>query len=372
MIDKGFKVDIISLKKTKIDNIHEKLNKYGLLDSTKTLKKFSLLTFLVNILLFPKNCFKILSIRLSKLSGLVVSNYQLLNSISNYDIVHAHYGHVGAFLSELKFLGVLSTGPKLVVSFHGNDIVPGKFEFYKFKYSKLVKDFSVLVANSIYTKDLLINCFPDSLTSVKILPASIDLSFLEHSQIKQSKKTITFLFCGRFIELKNPIFVLEIFKKLIELGFDIDLIMVGEGEELSKCKEFVIDNSLHNKVRFTGYLPQEGLIDVFLASDIFLFPGKIGPFGYAETQGLVIQEAQAMRLPVLISEVGGMKYGMINKKSGFIIKENDLDGFVDKAKMLLNDPNLRLEMGNNGYRFVKEYFSSHYLGSKLIKEIYTT
>src|SRR5690606_6123643 len=156
----------------------------------------------------------------------------------------------------------------------------------------------------------LVSCLPDAFDKIKILPASVNSDFLTNSLEKIPKKSIHFLFCGRFIELKNPLFVLEIFKKIYELDYSVKLTMIGEGELLSSCKEYVKKNGLVDLVDFPGYLPHEEIIPYYLCSDIFLFPGKKGEFGFAETQGLVLQEAQAMRLPILISDVGGMRHGM--------------------------------------------------------------
>src|SRR5690606_20694081 len=103
---------------------------------------------------------------------------------------------------------------------------------------------------------------------------------------------------------------------------------------------------------------------------IFLFPGIHDPdSGRCETQGLVVQEAQAMEIPVIVSDVGGIKYGMIDGVTGFVVREGDVEGFVRKIKQLVFDPGLRNKMGRAGRMFVVERYDNRVLGKKL-EEIY--
>ena len=71
------------------------------------------------------------------------------------------------------------------------------------------------------------------------------------------------------------------------------------------------------------------------SSDIFLLPGITEvSTGRAETQGIVILEAQSMELPVLVSDAGGMKYGVNNNHTGYVIAESCINSFVEKILLL--------------------------------------
>ena len=100
----------------------------------------------------------------------------------------------------------------------------------------------------------------------------------------------------------------------------------------------------------------------------FLFPGihEKGT-GRAETQGLVIQEAQAMELPVVVSDAGGMKYGLLDGVSGFVVQEGDIEGFAEKIELLINNGQLRVTMAKAGRNFVVQTFDTRILGDKLMQ-----
>lgn len=105
-------------------------------------------------------------------------------------------------------------------------------------------------------------------------------------------------------------------------------------------------------------------------SHVFLLPGIHDPVNKrAETQGLVLQEAQAMELPVVISDVGGMKYGIIPDETGFVVRENDITGFADAIEKFILNPQLIVEMGKKGRKFVVDKYDNKIIGAQLI-EIY--
>ena len=107
-------------------------------------------------------------------------------------------------------------------------------------------------------------------------------------------------------------------------------------------------------------------------SSVFLYPGIVDNTGRCENQGLVIQEAQAMQLPVVTSDVGGISEGLIDKKTGFLVEEGNIDAFVSKVLWLIDNPNRRKEMGKAGRQFVVENYESIILGERLIDIYYNS
>ena len=102
-------------------------------------------------------------------------------------------------------------------------------------------------------------------------------------------------------------------------------------------------------------------------SNVFLLPGTTDPDnGRAEAQGLVIQEAQAMELPVVVSDVGGMKYGLLTNESGFVINDGNIDGFVEVIEKLILNPKLKLKMGKAGRLLVEKKYENKILVKKLL------
>ena len=176
------------------------------------------------------------------------------------------------------------------------------------------------------------------------------------------------MFCGRLIKLKGADLAVNILNELINRGNkNIFLEIIGEGELRGEIKKSIKIKGLESFIHLKGKQTQEEIINSFESADLFLLPGIKDPIdGRCEAQGLVIQEAQAMELPVIVSDVGGMKYGLIPNKTGYVVKENDINGFADSIESLINDPQKAENMGKEGRKFVKDNYDSSILVDKLL------
>jgi len=76
----------------------------------------------------------------------------------------------------------------------------------------------------------------------------------------------------------------------------------------------------------------------------------------ADTYSWATLEAMAMGLPVIVSEVGGIGDIVIEGKTGFLVRPDDLDALTRRLQTLVEDPRGRREMGMRGRRRVEEQF----------------
>ena len=89
--------------------------------------------------------------------------------------------------------------------------------------------------------------------------------------------------------------------------------------------------------------------------------------GDKEGQGLVLQEAQGMGLPVLSTLHNGIPDGVLDGKSGFLVPERDVDGLAQKLDYLLENPQVWSEMGLAGRKFVEQHYDINKLNDKLVQ-----
>lgn len=99
---------------------------------------------------------------------------------------------------------------------------------------------------------------------------------------------------GRFDEMKNQSFLVDVFAQLLALHADNRLLLVGDGETFSEVREQAERLGLSDKVIFAGVqsCPERYL----QAMDVFAFPS------HAEGFGIAAVEAQTAGLPVLCSD----------------------------------------------------------------------
>jgi len=274
------------------------------------------------------------------------------------DLIHAHFGMVGNRVAYLKAQQILPDSVALITTFHGYDLAPNKLLKYKKNYRYLFAKGNAFTVNTPYLEGLLQQVLENK-KPCYILPVGLDTRFFRRESIIKETKNTSFnlVFCGKLIRLKGPDLAILIVKALHDLGYtETHLHIIGDGVLFSALQQQIVDLQLEAFVTLYGKQTQEQIKNIFAASDVFVLPGRIEEkTGRAETQGLVIQEAQAMTLPVIVSNVGGMKYGLLPNQSGFVVQEEDVAGFAAAIEKIILNPSLKKTMGEKGKEFVAQY-----------------
>ena len=107
-----------------------------------------------------------------------------------------------------------------------------------------------------------------------------------------------FLAATRFIKRKNVVRLIEAFGTYCqEVNQEEvwDLVICGSGPEESKIRQVIQDNHLENKVHLPGFITYDSLGDWYGLANAFIHPAL------QEQWGLVVNEAMAAGLPVLVS-----------------------------------------------------------------------
>jgi Glycosyltransferase len=390
LVDRGHDVTIFSFRKGNTEIVHKSVSDYNLLDKTvfnpqaptsKTARVAGAVSFIV------KN---ISQLGLRKLFG-IINPFRNTREVLNlkicylakwfftreaFDIVHVHFAGNAIDIAMLKERGLLGKA-KLVTSFHGFDIIPSRITEYNVIYDRVFKQTDIFTGNSQYTLDLLSKTVIDK-KKVFLLPEALRTNQFsrkkDNVEAQNDKNTVNILFCGRLVEFKAPDVAVEIMRVLVceRKITNIKLFIIGSGDLQKKLEELITRYGLYDHIFLLGGRTQEEVVEALSKADIFLLPGVHEALtDRAENQGLVIQEAQAMELPVVVSDAGGMKYGLIDGETGFVVKQKDIQGFANKLELLIQNKQLRIKMGAAGSNFVKQYFDTVVVGNTLEQLYYS-
>jgi glycosyltransferase involved in cell wall biosynthesis len=99
---------------------------------------------------------------------------------------------------------------------------------------------------------------------------------------------------GRFIDAKNHLYIIEIFKCLLKKEPNARLLLVGEGDLKQDIENRAKDEGISESIRFVGV--RQDIATMLQSMDVFLFPSIY------EGLGLVLLEAQAAGVPCIVSE----------------------------------------------------------------------
>jgi glycosyltransferase involved in cell wall biosynthesis len=132
-------------------------------------------------------------------------------------------------------------------------------------------------------------------------------------------------------EVKNISTVLKVVKALSEKRNDFELVLVGEGPDEDKYRQYCLENNLLDRIVFIkGYIQPDHIPAAICESDFLLL------YSHFETQGTVLLEAMSCGKPVLASEAGGMKE-LVNEKNGILVKIRNEQDLYEKLDFMLDN-----------------------------------
>jgi len=281
---------------------------------------------------------------------------KLYDVISKYkiDVLHVHYAipHAYAAYMAKKILYVNGYKIPIITTLHGTDItLVGNHPFYKpaVTFSINKSDIVTSVSNSLRddTRE-----FFGIERDIEVIPNFIDIdkydkkhNLCERNKIAHGDEQII-VHISNFRPLKRVVDVLKIFDKISQ-KVNSKLIMVGDGPEKKKAKDFLRQNDLKNKVIFLGNTNE--VDEILCSSDLFLLPSE------KESFGLSALEAMALKVPVISSNVGGLKELNINGNSGFTSDVGDIDSMSNNAIKILSNENLKKKFKSQAFENAKKY-----------------
>jgi len=140
-----------------------------------------------------------------------------------------------------------------------------------------------------------------------------------------------------------------ILEKVLKKMPDVYFYWVGDGQYRKKITDRL---EKFENFKWLGKLEYPDKIREFLEGiDVYaLITGM-------DLAPLTLKEAQLMEKPVIATNVGGDKEMMIDKKTGFLVKEGDSNDIIEKLNELLNNNVRAKEMGIEGTKLIKKEFN---------------
>lgn len=167
---------------------------------------------------------------------------------------------------------------------------------------------------------------------------------------RQSEKKYDFLFCGRFVAVKNPSFALAVARGVAQkLGRRISLAFMGAGELEPQLRVEAQSVADVLDVQFLGFAQQHELPARYAAARVFLFPTSWDPWG------VVANEACAAAVPVVVTPEAGAAGELIKDGVNGLVMPLDLTDWVNACADLLNDVARMEAMGKAGVERVQRY-----------------
>jgi glycosyltransferase involved in cell wall biosynthesis len=187
----------------------------------------------------------------------------------------------------------------------------------------------------------------------------VDSSLVESLPTQKESDRIKLLFLSRIIKEKGVFETLEAFERVSKKRGGVELIIAGDGEDFKELKERA---SKINNVRVVGYVEGESKRELFRESDIYCLPTN-----YGEGLPVSVLEAMFYGLPIVTTKMGGLRGFFKDKKMGYFVEPEDVEGLEQKIEALILDSENRKRIGE----FNTQYAQEHLTDSVVTDRIYT-
>ena len=192
-----------------------------------------------------------------------------------------------------------------------------------------------------------------------VLPNVVNLDMFHISEKNNNPCKIIHISCFED-KSKNISGLLESLKIIDDKGIDFQCTLIGEGMDLDLMKEKAKELQLINKVSFTGLLQGQALADELSSGDFLVLSSNY------ENMPVVILEALASGLPVVSTNVGGIKE-MIDDTKGILVEPRNKEALAEAMiKMIETHKNYDANYLRNsviekyGYESVGRFLDSIY------------
>lgn len=268
------------------------------------------------------------------------------------DVVHFEFGALAVNRMYLRDL----LGCKIVVSFRGYDLnFSGLDQAGYYDDVWAYADHIHCLGYDLWQRALRRGCPPEKPHTLIAPAIDIDRFSPAEREIAQNIGTpdrpLRLLSVGRLEWKKGYEYGLQAVKLLRESGLEVEYRIIGSGHYLDAIAFCRHQLGLEDCVHFLGPQPQSVVLDNMRWADIFMHA--------AVTEGFcnAVIEAQAMKLPVVTSDAGGLGENVIDGCTGFVVPRRNPHALAEKVRILAESPELRAKMGEAGRNHVIEHFA---------------
>jgi glycosyltransferase involved in cell wall biosynthesis len=263
------------------------------------------------------------------------------------DVVHAHALHQAARLRTVNIPVIIN--------------LPGAPNP---RYAADLQEADALVADGWAAQHL-----PETLgRTVERVPKGVDAELfhpdgasLRQALRLQDKRVV--ITVARLVPLKNLRLLLGAIAIVRNRVPNVHLVIVGDGPEAHALKRYAVELDLADAVTFVGYLPQRDTPPAYRAADVFALSSDF------DNSPNVLLEAMACGLPIVTTDVGGVREFVTERAGGRIVPPRNAAAFAAALEPYLNSVSAARDAGAYNRRLAVIEFSWRASAKRLL-EVY--
>lgn len=271
--------------------------------------------------------------------------------LRRFDVVNVHFLHDWGFTPQIIADGCFVASP------WGSDIVPPPGErppappLVELRKSLLRSAACVTAVGPTFARMVARFAGLDE-DRIDVVPFGVDLNLFRparHAPSEMVSSGIVGFFKG-FREVYGPKVLLRAIPIVLDALPGAGFELVGDGAQLDECRALAVELGIEPAIRWIPRQPNHRMPEHLARWDVTVIPS------FCESFGVAALEASAMCIPVIASDVGGLRDTVIDGETGWLIPPNQPAALAAAIIDLLENPALRRRMGLAGRAFVERQY----------------
>jgi phosphatidylinositol alpha-mannosyltransferase len=261
-----------------------------------------------------------------------------------FDVLHYHE----PFVPFLSLMVLRESKSVNIATFHAYAGWSPAYEFGRRMLRHFARRLHGRIAVSAAARHFIDHYFPGD---YKVIPNGVDLRRFQNVQpiARYRDGTPNILFLGRFESRKGLTYLLKAYRVLKKRGYDCRLLVIGSGPQEREVRRYIATRRLTG-VELLGRVSDEDKVRYFATADIYCSPAT-----GRESFGIVLLEAMASGTAVVCSDIHGYRSVVRRDEQGLLVPPKDVNALVEALAKLLDQPELRTQMGESGRERAKQY-----------------
>lgn len=181
------------------------------------------------------------------------------------------------------------------------------------------------------------------------------------SEEKENSGIIKILYAGRFDIGKGIEYLIEAIPHVVKKHDNCSFVFAGDGAIRQQAENLARKLDISEYIIFEGFVPYAKINRYYQQCDIVVIPSV-----WPEPFGRSLIEAMACGKPVIATKAGGIPEIVEHGETGLLVEPANSGEIANALTLLLDNDEMRMEMGRRGRKVVEEKYSAEAIARKVL------
>lgn len=259
--------------------------------------------------------------------------------------------------NSYSLLAARIAGIPIICTAHGKNYYPDRY-YRRLAYRLVARFSNKFVAVSEDLKSFLVEQVGINENKITVVHNGIDIEKFKSSTFTRKEirhglglvqNDYVIIVVAALFEMKGHADLVKSLTKLDDIQQNLKVLFIGDGPYRKQLEELTTQLGLENTILFTGF--RDDISGLLSASDLFVLPS------YSEGLPISVLEAMSVGLPVVATDVGGMREIIKDGETGYLVPAKDVDELAVTIRRCIENKDITEAVSRAGRAYVRAEFS---------------